>query len=212
MGDLEVPENISAIQTPSLNKEIWSILDKSSRSLELRNMQLQDNLQRVAVTAAKSLAAFLEIEKEARSRTPGNTGNEKISKLMTENLNAISLLGMASSHISYMRRQRLKPQISEKISGICDLPFDGKQSFLFGDDINASISMAEQKRKVTESVARGPKPQPQKTQDFRKSFQKKKPPFQQNKPKNRYWGRAKKAKGNNNNNNSTSSNKKQKLD
>ena len=41
MGDIVVPENISAIHTPMLNPEIWTELSRPSRSTERRTINLQ---------------------------------------------------------------------------------------------------------------------------------------------------------------------------
>jgi len=86
-------------------------------------------------------------------------------------MHSVSLLGTVSQHISYMRRQRLKAHLNNKISGICDLKYDEPQKLLFGDDFSASLARAEQKKRLADTVT---KPH---QQDFRDGTPRQKPPF-----------------------------------
>ena len=62
--------------------------------------------------------------------------------------------------------------MNSKIAGICDLKYEGAHKFLFGDDFSQTMSRAEQKKKVTDTVAKAQQ------QDFRWGKKYKKPPGQ----------------------------------
>ena len=184
-GEISIPENVEAILTPTVNKEVWGSLHKDQRKLELRNIRLQENLQRAALTSASTIDFLLKMEKS--SRTGDCPKDSTYKDLMTQHMNVVALLGNVSHHFSYTRRQRLKFQISPKISGICDLEFPGPQKQLFGDDFAATLARAEQKRKVAETVTKRPVSSTSQ-QDFRQGRQKKRPPYTSQRGQN-HWQR-----------------------
>ena len=183
MGDLVIPENLTQVTTPLLNKEVWSILSNADRRIDLRNIKMQQNIQRAAVTAARTADLLLKLETESNKGTiPKNT---MYRQLLTENVNAVGVLGSTSSHMSFMRRYKMKSSLNTKISGICDLDYTGSQKLLFGDDFNDSVARADKSRKLKEAVK---KPAPVKKQDFRQGgFKGKPPPTDKKSSKSNWW-------------------------
>ena len=174
MGDIIMPQNTKAVCAPLLNPEIWGELPRAARSSDKRMINLQENLQRAALTSACTIEYLLA--KEKANRKGEQEKDPQISVLMQEHMNSIALLGNVSQQLSFTRRQRLKTHMNPKISGICDLKYEGPHKLLFGDDFSQTLSRAEQKKKVTDTVAKG-----QQQQDFCWGKKYKKPPSAQNK-------------------------------
>ena len=172
MGGVIMPGNITAVGTPLLNPEIWSELPRQARSSEKRMINLQGNLQRAAMTSACTIEFLLTQEKA--SRKGEMVADPQIPVLMQEHMNSIALLGNVSHQLSFIRRQRLKAHVNPKIAGICDLKYEGPHKLLFGDDFTHTLTRAEQKKKVADTVT---KPQ---QSDFRRGGKPKKPPGQTN--------------------------------
>ena len=179
LGDISIPHNVKNIVTPTVNEEVWSSISKDNRTIELRNIHVQENVQRAALIAASTIDFLLSKERASRS---GTTPPDPLYRdLMQQNMNSVALLGNVSHHLTFMRRQRLKNLISPKIAGICELKYEDPHNLLFGDDFSASIARAEQKHKIRETV----KKSFDKKQDFRLGQPKKKPPFKKEPPANR---------------------------
>jgi hypothetical protein len=55
------------------------------------------------------------------------------SPLISQSIDAISVMGQVSAQLSYFRREKIKPAVKAEYAAICDVEENADSQFLFGD-------------------------------------------------------------------------------
>ena len=121
----KVPQNCDKACPPTVNQEIWKILDKRAQSQDRGIVDIQ-NLVASRLTPIIKLAEIL---------SPQIGGNKQAKSLLSDSL---ILLGQVQYHLSVRRRYMIRPNLKKKYHTLCNVSTP-ISSNLFGDDINRDI-------------------------------------------------------------------------
>lgn len=133
------PENCQ-LHVAQVNKEIWEQLENHQKKADKRLQNIQESLQKASFALLKSTEPLI-----------GKTSDED-KKALSQNIDAIALLGHAAGDITCLRRERIKPLLKPEYASLCSKESNEKDSkYLFGDDL------AKQVRDAKETSAIGKK-------------------------------------------------------
>lgn len=121
----KVPENCDFICPPTVNGEIWKVLDKRAQSQDRGMVDIQ-NLLATAMTPIMQLADVLK---------PHIMANNEAKSLLADTL---TLMGQAQYNLSVRRRYFIRPNLKKKYSGLCNISTPITTN-LFGDDMARDI-------------------------------------------------------------------------
>ena len=142
------PKNCETLETPRVNPEIWSQLESSTRSCDIR-------LQKVQGLLLKGLLPLIQLLENCRQSKDAAYSMDK-GKLVKLVLDAITLFSQANVELNSRRRAMIKPDLNEKFQQICSehVPITG---FLFGDDVAKTLQDIASTNRVSQKVAQTPR-------------------------------------------------------
>ena len=150
-----LPQNLHCMAVPLVNEEIRTTLSHSAKSSDLRLLHLQENMQSVAINLGKTVDELL-------IRCPNDP---ELKKLVTSNLQSMSLLGHSFNNVTQLCRYRLKNKIhNQDYKKLCDMSYEGEGTgLLFGQDFEKSMERAKKASQIARAIR---PPQSQKAFSF----------------------------------------------
>jgi hypothetical protein len=121
----KVPENCDRLFPPSINHEIYKILDKRARA---QDKYLVD-IQNLVATGMVPIIKLVDLLKSSLASKP------EAKSLFSE---AITLLGQVQFNLSLRRRYLIRPNLRKKYRNLCNFTTPVTNQ-LFGDDISKEI-------------------------------------------------------------------------
>jgi hypothetical protein len=113
------------LNPPSVNNEIWKVLDKRARSYDRLFQEIQALL-------AAGLVPILQLAKILK---PAILANQEAKHLISDSL---TLLGQVQYNLSIRRRYLIRPNINKKYKNLCSISTP-LSTMLFGDDLSKEI-------------------------------------------------------------------------
>jgi len=77
----------------------------------------------------------------------------KTKKMVTDSIDAITLVGHVVSEISLIRREQLRPSLKQEFQSICSNSVSPSSKLLFGDDLAKQIRDAKETSRIGQAVA-----------------------------------------------------------
>lgn len=123
----QVPENCERSSPPSINQEVWKILDRKSHQNDKSIVDIQ-NLVAIGFSPIIKLAEILKGSISSEAKT-----------LISDTL---TIMGQIQYNLSIRRRYLIRPCLKRKYSSLCQvsMPITTK---LFGDDISKEVKSCE---------------------------------------------------------------------
>ena len=162
------PENCSAVTVTRVNPEIWARADAGQRKADLRLANMQQSLQKA------TFAKVLTTNKLVVIRNDPNSAPPHLNEMITNNIDAIALLGHVGHELSHFWREKLKPALKPEYHALCSSETNiASTKYLFGDDLAKQIRHANETNRIWKAVGSSKNSRP-----FRRD------PFWQHKPSN----------------------------
>lgn len=119
----QIPENCSNLSPPTVNQEVWKILEKKGRSYDRMLVDIQ-------TLVASGMVPIIKL-----AETMGENINQSAKQCISD---ALTLFGQVQYHLSLRRRYIIRPNLKKKYKNICNqsTPITNQ---LFGDDIAKEI-------------------------------------------------------------------------
>ena len=121
----KVPENCENASPPTVNQEVWRILNKQGH---LQDKALVD-IQNLVSMGIAPIVGVADILRRNNSQTP------EIKSLLSDTL---TLLGQIQYHLSLRRRYMIRPLLKKKYSRLCNMSMPITKQ-LFGDDFSKEV-------------------------------------------------------------------------
>ena len=74
------------------------------------------------------------------------------SKLITQSVDVIALLGHVNTQLAQFRREQIKPALKQEYSAICSAEVPLTSQYLFGDELAKQLRDARESSKISQSV------------------------------------------------------------
>ena len=86
-----------------------------------------------------------------------DTESEKfdVKRLIEASLDAVAILGHTSNKLSTLRKENIRPLLSDDYKSLCKLDFTGAD-LLFGEDLSKSMTHAKEMSTITKAVFKKP--------------------------------------------------------
>lgn len=166
------PENCNRVCTVTVNEEIWDLLPRRDRTVDLAFQRVQDTL----IQGLSSLALLADkLAKDVQSKSPLNT-----TEILHHVMDSLVLITQANWSVNMKRRELIKPALEAPFTRLCK-PDIATTTKLFGDDL------PKQLKDMTE-VSRAGKQLQKKAPEQKRHYQKPydRPRFNPNKRFNNY--------------------------
>ncbi|CAB4019063.1 Gag-Pro-Pol poly [Paramuricea clavata] len=120
------PENCNRVCTVTVNEEIWDLLPRRDRIVDLALQRVQDTL----IQGLSSLALLADkLSKGVQSKSPLNT-----TEILHHVMDSLVLITQANWSLNMKRRELIKPTIEAPFTRVCE-PDIATTTKLFGDDL-----------------------------------------------------------------------------
>ena len=121
------PENCKHLQAITINEEIWDLMSRKNKSIDLAFQKVLEPL----VEGLSALAILSDgLVKDVQSSRTANT-REDLNQVM----DAIVILGNANWRLNMKRREIIKPELNPPYTRLCEEEITPSQK-LFGDDLS----------------------------------------------------------------------------
>ena len=131
-------KRIELLVVPKINNEIWSIMYQSK--------QKDITVQKMQKTLITALVPVINVVEKLVSADQKNQ-NLDTDEIVTDLMDAVSLMANVSQEISYRRRESIRQDIGEKYTELWSrqTPITGK---LFGDDVDEEIKRIDKTKNL----------------------------------------------------------------
>ena len=132
------PENCKHLQVITINEEIWDLMSRKNKSIDLTFQKVQEPL----VEGLSALAILSDsLVKDIQSSKTTNT-----REVLNQVMDAIAILGNANWRLNMKRREIIKPELNPPYTRLCKEEIKPSQK-LFGDDLSKHLKeMTDAKR------------------------------------------------------------------
>ena len=132
------PENCKFLSTTTVNEEIWDLLPRRSRTVDLAFQRVQEPLLQ-GLSALSILGD--QLVKDLHAGTTPNT-----RKILDHVMDGIALVANANFKLNMKRRELIKPELNPPYTRLCKDEIKPSTK-LFGDDLSKHLKdMAEAKK------------------------------------------------------------------
>ena len=135
------PANCTTLHPLTVNPEIWSKLPFYQQRADLNSSNIQEAVRKTAMISIQT----------AHALSNASTNELHTKELLTQQVDAIALLGHISHEIASLRRYKIKSVLKPEYAAICaDHGQDSK--FLFGDDLPKRLKDAKETSSVSQVI------------------------------------------------------------
>lgn len=138
------PKNLEKLVVPKVNAGIWSHVQRYSRTGDLRLQTVQQHMIKAATATMQATEAA---KKLCDKNCDAKDRKELPAKIIKCLVDATALLGRGSYDVSLIRRQKLRPCLKEKYTGLCNESVPVTEE-LFGDDVSKAAKDIRQTEDV----------------------------------------------------------------
>ena len=139
------PENCEQLIMTKVNPELFLILPKHARSIDIKFQKLQTYNLKAAMPVAKQLDALKEL-KQGLIIT-----KEQLRKLQSLATDTLVMMSCTNSKILQVRRDNLGPQLSSNYRQLKNEVPEGSK-LLFGDDLSKRLTSIKATNKASKGV------------------------------------------------------------
>ena len=124
------PENCNRVGTVTVNEEIWDLLSRRAKTVDLAFQRVQDSL-----TQGLSSLALLadELAKDAQTNTTISAKD-----VLQHVMDSLVLISQANWSLNMKRRELIKPDLESPFTRLCK-PEIAPTTKLFGDDLSKQL-------------------------------------------------------------------------
>lgn len=131
------PENCQTLTNTKVNPEIWAKLSKEKKGNDLQLQYIQQTLLKATLATLQTANALIQTDAKG-----------DLSKLITQSVDSIAMLGHASAQVSQFRKHQIKPALKSEYSAICETEEHPDSKFLFGDDLAKNMKDAKEASQI----------------------------------------------------------------
>ena len=135
------PENCHDLRVPEVNSEIWSKLNRGTKSAELQMQKMQGIVLRAMVPLIQVMDDLLP-----------HKDNKEHQQYLTKTADSFRLLTYAFAAVSQRRREMIRPQLNGPYRQLCNSKNKVTQ-YLFGDDLGKQIKDINEAQRVGTKVS-----------------------------------------------------------
>lgn len=141
-----VPENVTKLNPPKVNPEIWRIIEAKTRSKDVKLQKIQQF----------TLRAMVPIMQVIDSLVAGRDCKESLNfdELVTKLVDAVALTAVGNADANACRRESIKRDLNEEYQAICSNTNPVTQ-MLFGDNITDQLKSITESNKIGFKVRAG---------------------------------------------------------
>ena len=140
------PKNKEFLNAPRVNKPIWENISPSTRIKESSLQNIQKDFLASAIPVIQVMEKIFNAKEDLNVLDP----KEIIDTLK----DSLVFLGCANVGTTKMRRDNIKRDLPSNMHGLCGDGVETSSSFLFGDDLNASIKDVYELNKISNTFKR----------------------------------------------------------
>ncbi|XP_028414877.1 uncharacterized protein LOC114537957 [Dendronephthya gigantea] len=136
------PENCAELTVPKVNPEIWTALNNSKKSADLRLGNIQQTIQKATFGMLKTCDTLLS--------TPTDT-----KTALSHAIDAVALMGHSVGVLSRIRRDQIRPALKPEFYSLCNKanePESSSSAMLFGDDLAKQVCDAKETNTISQSI------------------------------------------------------------
>jgi len=135
------PSNVEFVNAPKINKPMWESLHHATK---IKDSVLQ-NIQKDFLISAVPTMKVMEKIFDARDDM-GSLDATELIDLLKDNF---VFLGCANVGMIKLRRENIKRVLPRNMQGLCSDQVEHSSTYLFGDDLNASIKEVSELHKIS---------------------------------------------------------------
>ena len=141
------PEICSAVTVTRVNSGIWARADAGQRKADLRLANMQQSLQKA------TFAMVLTTDKLVAIKNDPNSAPPHLNEMITNNIDAIALLGHVAHDLLQFRQEKLQPTLKQEYHALCSSEANiASTKYLFGDDLAKQIRDANKTNCIGNAV------------------------------------------------------------
>ena len=144
------PKNISLLNPPKVNPEVWNKIKPDTRSRDIRFQRAQCRIVR-GLTPLAQLADKLLTAQRAKNKEAID-----LNECITLALNSFALVAIGNTELSYRRRELIRPDLNASYRELCGAATP-VTNFLFGDEFAKAVKEINETNRVATKVLGGPK-------------------------------------------------------
>ena len=124
------PENCKHLQAITINEEIWDVVSRKNKSIDLAFQKVQEPL----VEGLSALAILSDcLVKDVQSSKTTNT-----REVLNQVMDAVAILGNANWRLNMKRREIIKRELNPPYTRLCEEEITPSQK-LFGNDLSKHL-------------------------------------------------------------------------
>ena len=124
------PGNCVDITVTCVNSEIWESLNSFRKKADLRLANLQQAFQKATFATLTNVDKLLQIP---------DLSSPAEKELLTSSIDIVALLGHATSEISILQREQMKPALKPEYHALCSSETKSSVKFLFWEDLPKQV-------------------------------------------------------------------------
>ena len=151
------PENAPLI-VPLTNNEHWTKMLWHHGNSDLTFINFQRNVQKAAVGISQVADQILQksnLLMNVNDKIEIENETFDVKWLIETSLDAVAILGHTGNKLSTLRKENIRPLLSDDYKSLCKLDFTGAD-LLFGEDLSKSMTRAKEMSTITKAVFKKP--------------------------------------------------------
>ena len=141
------PENCKYLSVTTVNEEIWDLLSRKTRSVDLAFQRVQEPLLQ-GLSALTNLAGKL-----VKDITDGRTPDTR--QVLDHVMDSVALLSNTNWKLNMRRRELIKPDLNSPYTRLCKEDIKPSTK-LFGDDLSKHLKDMSEAKKAGQQMQKAP--------------------------------------------------------
>ncbi|XP_071801835.1 uncharacterized protein [Asterias amurensis] len=136
LNSFKRPCNIPELDCTRVNPEIWNSLQSKTRSMDIKLQKVEQAALKGMVPIVTCIEALMSTNKSLDHKV-----------LVTNLLDALAIIGHATTELNFRRRELIKPDLNQQFSTLCSAqaPVTG---LLFGDNLSQKCKDIQETNKL----------------------------------------------------------------
>ena len=153
-----LPTKNAPLIVPLTNNEIWTKMLWHHRNSDLTCINFQRNVQMAAVAISQVADQILQksnLLMKVNDKIETESEKVDVKGLIETSLDAVTILRHTSNKLSTLRKENIRPLLSDDYKSLCKLNFTGAD-LLFSEDLSNSMICAKEMSTITKAVFKKP--------------------------------------------------------
>ena len=153
-----LPTENAPLIVPLTNNEHWTKMLWHHRNSDLTFINFQRNVQKAAIGISQVAHQILQksnLLMNVNDKIEIENETFDVKWLIETSLDAVAILGHTNNKLSTLRKENIRPLLSNDYKSLCKLDFTGAD-LLFGEDLSKSMTRVKEMSTVTKAVFKKP--------------------------------------------------------